>query len=128
LALVVGSGRPVEAGLVTLSRYQASFAIRNRLVAATELIRQGENPWLALARQKLLRSGEAEALRQAPDRATQRWLLQQAAVAGTHWHESVRGIVLQAVSLCVMLLLAIVVGMTAISFFLALSELISGLA
>ncbi len=128
LALAVGSGHPIAAALETLARFPASFAIRNRLVAAMQLIHSGENPWSALARQKLLRPREAQALRTAPDRWTQQWLLQQAAVASAHRHESMRGIVLQSVSFGLLVLLAVVVGLTAISFFMVLCELITGLA
>ncbi len=128
LALVVGSGRPVAAALETLTRFQASSVIRSRLVAATQLMRNGENPWSAMASQKLLRPREAEALRLAPDGSTQRWLLQQAAVSSAHWHESARGIVLQSVSSLLLVILAVVVAATAISFFMVLCEMIAGLA
>jgi hypothetical protein len=63
----------------------------------------------------------------APDRSTEYWLLQQAAVASAHWHESVRGIVLQSVSFFLLVLLAVVVGLTAISFFMLLCEMVTGL-
>lgn len=127
LALAVGSGRPVAAALETLTRFQASSAIRSRLVAATQLMKNGEDPWSALASQKLLRPREAQALTLAPDGSTEYWLLQQATVSSAHRHESVRGIVLQSVSFFLLVLFAVVVGLTAISFFMVLCELIAGL-
>jgi type II secretory pathway component PulF len=127
LALAVGSGRPVAAAVEALSRFHASPVTRNRLVAATHSIKNGEDAWSALARQKLLRPREAQALTLAPDGSTEYWLLQQAAVASAHRHESVRGIALQSVSFFLLVLLAVVVGLTAISFFMVLSELIAGL-
>ncbi len=128
LALAVGAGRPVAAVLETLTRYQASSAIRNRLVAATQSMKNGDEPWSALARQKLLRPREAQALTLAPDGSTQQWLLQQAAVSRAHWHESVRAVSLQSISLVLLVLLAVGVGLTAISFFMVLCELIVGLS
>jgi type II secretory pathway component PulF len=128
LALVVGSGRPVAAALETLTRFQATSTIRTRLVAATQAIKNGENPWAAMASQKLLSPREAQALMLAPDRSTEYWLLQQSAVSNAHRHESVRSIVLQSISFFLLVLLAGVVGATAISFFIVLCELILGLA
>ncbi|HBJ34544.1 MAG TPA: hypothetical protein DDZ51_07225 [Planctomycetaceae bacterium] len=127
LALVVGSGRPVAAAMETLTKFQTSSAIRNRLVAARQSMRNGEDPWLAMANQNLLRRQEAESLRLAPDDSTQRWLLQQAAVSGAHRYESVCGILLQSVSFLLLLILASVVGATSIGFFMVLCELISAL-
>jgi len=127
LALVIGSGRPVAAALETLTRFQASSAIRNRLVAATQSMRNGEDPWSAMASQKLLRQREAQSLRLAPDSSTQRWLLQQAAVSDAHRYESVCGILLQSVSFLLFVILAVVVAATAIGFFMVLCELISAL-
>lgn len=127
LALVVGSGRPVAAALETLTRFQASSAIRNRLVAATQSMKNGDNPWSALASQKLLSPREAQALMLAPDGSTEYWLLQQSAVSSAHRHETVRGFLLQSVSLLLLLVLAVVVGATAVSFFIVLCSLISGL-
>lgn len=128
LALVVGSGRPVAAALETLTRFQASSTIRSRLVTATRSMENGENPWAALASQKLISEQEAQALMLAPDASTEYWLLQQSAVSSAHRHESARTIVLQLVSFFLLVLLAVVVGATAISFFMVLCKLISGLA
>jgi type II secretory pathway component PulF len=127
LALVVGSGRPVAAGLETLTRFQASSAIRNRLVAATQSVKNGENPWSALANEKLLSPQETQALMLAPDGPTEYWLLQQSAVASAHKHESLRDILLQSISYFLLVVLAIVVGLTAVSFFAVLCEMIAGL-
>jgi type II secretory pathway component PulF len=127
LALVVGSGRPVVAAIETLTRFQSSSVTRNRLVAATQSMKNGENPWSALASQNLLSPRESKALMLAPDGSTEYWLLQQSAVSSAHHHESVRGILLQSVSFFLLVVLAIVVGATAISFFMVLCELISGL-
>src|SRR5690606_33262523 len=111
----------------TLTRFQGAFAIRSRLVAARERIQSGDEPWSALAQQKLLRPREAQALSLAPDRFTQQWLLQQTAVASAHRQETLRSVVLQSVSFFLLVLLAVTVGMTAISFFMVLTELITGL-
>lgn len=127
LALVVGSGRPVAAAIETLTRFQASSGIRNRLVAATQSIKNGENAWLALASQKLLSPREAQSLMLAPDGSTEYWLLQQSSVSSAHHHESVRGILLQSVSFLLLVVLALVVGLTGISFFMVLCQMISGL-
>lgn len=127
LALAVGSGRPVASALATLTRYQTPTALRSRLVAALRSMENGEDPWSVLARHRLLRRREARALSLAPDGATAHWLLQQAAVASTHRYESLRGIMLKSVSFFLLVGLAIIVGLTAISFFMVLSELISGL-
>lgn len=127
LALVVGSGRPVAAAMETLTRFQASSAIRSRLVAVTQSIRNGEDPWSAMASQKLLRQREAQSLRLAPDGSTQSWLLQQAAVSGAHRYESICGILLQSVSSLLLVILAVVVAATTISVFMVLCELISAL-
>jgi hypothetical protein len=90
-------------------------------------MKNGENPWSALASQNLLSPRESKALMLAPDGSTEYWLLQQSAVSSAHHHESVRGILLQSVSFFLLVVLAIVVGATAISFFMVLCELISGL-
>ncbi len=128
LALAAGSGEPIETAFERLTRFQTSFALRNQLAAARERIRSGEDPWSALARQKLLRRREAQALSLAPDSATQQWLLQQAAVASAHRQEIRQGILLQSVSFFLLVLLATAVGLTAVSFFMVLCELITGLA
>lgn len=127
LALVVGSGRPVAAAIETLTRFQASSVIRNRLVAASQAMKNGENPWLALASQKLLSPREAKSLMLAPDGSTEYWLLQQSSVSTAHRHESVLGILLQSISFLLLLVLAMVVGLTGISFFMVLCRMISGL-
>jgi type II secretory pathway component PulF len=127
LALVVGSGRPVVAAIETLTRFQGSSVIRNRLVAATQSMNNGENPWSALASQKLLSPHEAHALMLAPDGSTEYWLLQQSAVSSAHRHETVLAFLLQSVSLFLLIVLAVVVGATAISFFMVLCVMISGL-
>lgn|GEM_PF-2353286 len=127
LALAIGAGHSVVAAIETLTRFQGAFAIRSRLVAARERIQSGDEPWSALAQQKLLQPREAQALSLAPDRLTQQWLLQQTAVASAHRQETLRSVVLQSVSFFLLVLLAVTVGMTAISFFMVLTELITGL-
>jgi hypothetical protein len=63
----------------------------------------------------------------APDGSTEYWLLQQSSVSTAHRHESVLGILLQSISFLLLLVLAMVVGLTGISFFMVLCEMISGL-
>jgi type II secretory pathway component PulF len=127
LAMVVGSGRPVASALETLTKFHCSAAIRNRLATATKMIDNGDAPWVALANNKLLTAREADSLMLAPDRSTEYWLLQKFALSKAYKSDSLRGIALQAISFFLLVVLAIVVGLTAISFFMVLCQLIAGL-
>lgn len=127
LAMVVGSGRPVASALETLAKFHSSATIRNRLSSATQMIHNGEAPWVAMASNKLITTGEAESLMIAPDRSTEYWLLRKFALSKAYQSDTLRGIVLQGISFLLLVVLAIVVGLTAISFFMVLCELISGL-
>ena len=127
LAVAIQSPAPAIEGLSTLADQHHHPRIRRRLLKACEQIERGADPWKSLANVRLITPREANALCSAKSNQMRAWLLSWSADS-YRGRRSIGTILLtKLTSLVSTLLLGIVVAWTAISVFLVLAGLISGL-
>jgi len=77
LSLAIAAGRPVAHSLSTLARYHFDTTVRDKLLFVRNEIEQGTDVWESLRDAKLLTPAEADAIRFAPDKDAQVWILRQ---------------------------------------------------
>ncbi|MCC9643927.1 type II secretion system F family protein [Rhodopirellula sp. JC740] len=128
LAIVVDSGRPITAGLQTLSKCHHIPRVRRQLATSCTLIEQGADPWITLANEQILTSRESRALSVAGSSAVQAWLLRWLAEARFNRRTLRQHFFTRLISVASLLLLAIVVAWSAFAVFLVLINLVRGLA
>ena len=80
LAIAVEAGRPLTGVLSTLARYHFNRRLRHRLLFVRNEVEQGSDVWQGLAQSQLLRTSEAQALSQSPNRHVTAWTLRELAL------------------------------------------------
>ncbi len=127
LAIVVGAGRPLAAGVATLARFHPVPKLRERLYSALARIEAGTPGWQALSSEQLITSKEAQALAVAGSGDVQAWLLWWLGDQRFERQLTRRGLFTQAVALFSLLLLAVVVLWVSVGVFICLYDLVIGL-
>jgi type II secretory pathway component PulF len=128
LALIPRLGLPIEHGLATVINSPCGFATKRRLSKALTRIKEGAEPWNALATERLIHRREAMSLLQIESNSAEAWILDWFAerrlrnIAGRReTHEQIFAFFNTVV-------LGIIVAWTAVSVFMVMSELISSLS
>lgn len=128
LSVILQSGRPLSAGIATLSRVHPVGRIRHRLVQASRAIQQGENEWRALADTRFISAKNALALQLTDDPLTQSWLLRRAGKARSIWLDLRFAFMMRSVSMIMLLILAVIVTLAAVGVFTCIYGLVEALA
>lgn len=128
LLIVLGSGRPLASGLATLARFHHVSRTRRRLSAVCQAIERGEDPWGALAEERLLQPRESRALAAASSDTSRTWLLGWLASARRDRRLSRAHVFEQVFTLGLIFVFGAAVAVVATATFQMLSNLIQVLA
>ena len=128
LAVAARLGQPIASGVHTLARFSQRADTRRRLGKVDERIDRGEEPWHALASERLISPRDAQALVATDSGRAQAWLLDRSAAARqSRWVTRTR-VVTSAMTFLCTLVLAFIVAWAAISVFMVLYSLVSSLS
>lgn len=128
LSVILQSGRPLSAGIDTLSRVHPVSRTRHRLVEASRAIHQGENEWRALADTRCISAKNALTLQLTDDPLTQSWLLRRSGKAQSIWLDLRLAFIMRSFSMIMLLVLAAIVTLAAVGVFTCIYGLVEALA
>lgn len=128
LSETVREGKPLAGAFSTLARYHYDSHIRGKLLFVRNEIEQGADPWLSMAKVRLLSANEADSIARATDNDLRAWLLEQLACKKELKSQSRFAFVAVCVHPILILIMAFFVACISIGFFSILPNLITSLA
>ncbi len=128
LAWSIRGGRPLAESFAAMTLGRSSLSIRQRLRRIAEKVRNGEDPWQALAQNGWLTGAECEALRRAQSVGNLPWVLDALADADEQRWERRMCYSLQFIRPVLITVMGLMVAFITIALFMPLVKLLNDLS